>query len=84
MLLRPFLNDATSCASYVVADARQARGRRPTRRPRRRLPRHRDRARSAKCLQIRAGATGLEPATSGVTGRDELNGSAGYDPELPG
>ena len=41
MLLRPFLNDASSCASYLFgcSDARQARGRRSARRSRRRLPR---------------------------------------------
>ena len=41
MLLRPFLNDTTSCASYLFGctSARQAGSRRPARRPRRRLPR---------------------------------------------
>ena len=41
MLLRPFLNDAGSCASYLFGCTThgQARGRRPARRPRRRLPR---------------------------------------------
>ena len=38
---------------------------------------------SLDCRQIaRTGATGLEPATSGVTGRDGHDGTAGCDPEL--
>src|SRR3954470_7996835 len=43
MLLRPFLNDVTSRASYLFGCGypRQACGRRPARRARRRLPRHR-------------------------------------------
>ena len=37
----------------------------------------------AKSLQMETGATGLEPATSGVTDRYELNRSSRFPPDLP-
>ena len=60
MLLRPFLNDAGSCASYLFGctDAQQARGRRPARRSRRRLPRGGRRDRRADRRGVRDACAG--------------------------
>ena len=67
MLLRPFLNDASSCASYLFGCTThaQARRRRSARRPRRRLPRGRGRDRRADrggVRDARAGRPRLRPA----------------------
>ena len=64
MFFRQILHDNLGCASYLIGDGGEA------------PPRdHVDHPRCPWCRHVETGATGLEPATSGVTGRrsNQLN-----------